>query len=90
MAVSPFWANDSYHYYAERDDLNYAGLPAGATGWQVTSAVRDRSSVWLVVRGQNATQRERLLGSMDRQGFERERRVSLTELDVYHYVDSDA
>jgi uncharacterized membrane protein YgcG len=90
VVVSPFWANDSYHYYAERDDLDYAGLPAGASGWVVTSATRGHSSVWLVLRGQNATQRERLLGSMDRQGFERERRVALTELDVYHFVETDS
>lgn len=86
VVVTPFWANDSYHYYAERDDLEYASVPAGATGWVVTTAVRGHSSVWLVVRGQNATQRDRLMGGMDRLDYERERHVSLTELDVYHYV----
>jgi mannosyltransferase len=86
VVVTPSWANDSYHYYAERDDLEYASVPAGAAGWVVTSATRGHSSVWLVVRGQNATQRDRVLGSMDRLGFQRDRRVSLTELDVYHFV----
>jgi hypothetical protein len=89
VVVSPFWANESYHYYAERDDLVYASVPAGASGWIVTSATQGHSSVWLVLRGQNATQRERLLESLDRQGYERERQIALTELDVYHFVDSD-
>jgi len=86
VAVTPFWANDSYQYYAGRDDLEYAGIPEGGARWQVAAATSEHASLWLVVAHHNATQFDRLRRSMDRLGFERERHVSLTEVDVYHYV----
>jgi len=90
VAVTPFWANDSYQYYAERDDFEYAGIPEGGVRWHVAAATSEHASVWLVVAHHNATQFDRLRQSMDRLGFERDRHVSLTEVDVYHYVRTGA
>jgi len=86
VVVTPFWANDSYQYYAERDDLDYAGIPEGGVRWHVAAATSEHASLWLVVAHHNTTQFDRLRQSMDRLGFERERHVPLTEVDVYHYV----
>ena len=53
VAVTPFWANDSYQYYAGRDDLEYAGIPEGGARWQVAAATSEHASLWLVVAHHN-------------------------------------
>ena len=89
VVVTPVWANSTYQYYADRDDLEYGEMPTGAVRWQVAEVTGDHSSVWLVVGHHNATQTDQLMHSMGAINYERERHVSLTELDVYHFVQED-
>lgn len=89
VLVTPFWANETYHYYSTRDDLSYGTLPAGAAGWQVTATVSEADAVWLVVTHQNASQRTAVRQSMGYAGLERTRHVEVEHIDVYRYERTD-
>lgn len=88
VVVIPTWANDSYQYYADRDDVNYPNMfiPVGAPRWQLAAATAEDPVAWVVVAHHNATTHQQLLDRMEHLGFTRDRHREFTELDVYRFV----
>lgn len=89
VIVTPSWVSDSYQYYAECDDLRYAGLPTGAGNLPTARATATDRVVWVVVAHHNASQRAQPLSSLDGLDYRRDRHVPLTELDGYRFAEGN-